>query len=123
MKERFNAPVLLIGTLAVLLLLPLAVVLTSPLHSSAPEWDHVAHHILPSHLRETGLLLLLAVGIAVVHLLNGLRVAALCIVVTQGYRWLEFNHDYTFYVVVYGAVFALMWLWVRRFSGWKRPAG
>lgn len=60
-------------------------------------------------------------GIVVVHLLNGMRVAALCIVVTQGYRWLEFNHDYTFYVVVYGAVFALMWLWVRRFSGWKRP--
>ncbi len=66
MKERLSSPVLLIGTLAVLLLLPLAVVLTSPLHSSAPEWEHVAHDILPSHLRETGLLLLLAVGIAVV---------------------------------------------------------
>lgn len=61
-------------------------------------------------------------GIALVHLLNAIRVAVLCIVVTQGYGWLEFNHDYTFYVVVYGAVFGLMWLWVRRFSGWKRPS-
>jgi exosortase family protein XrtF len=59
-------------------------------------------------------------GIALIHLLNALRVAVLCIVVTRGYGWLEFNHDYTFYVVVYGAVFALWYLWVKRFSNWTK---
>lgn len=60
-------------------------------------------------------------GILLIHLLNAVRVAALCIVVTISYDWLNFNHDYTFYIVVYGAVFLLWVLWVRRFSGW-RPA-
>lgn len=64
--------------------------------------------------------LFIPAGIVLIHLLNALRVAVLCIVVTFGYGWLEFNHDYTFYVVVYGAVFGLWYLWVRRFSGWRK---
>ena len=59
-------------------------------------------------------------GIMVIHALNAIRVAALCIVVTYDYEWLSFNHDYTFYIVVYGCVFALWFLWVSRFSGWRR---
>lgn len=66
MKGRSGSAALPIAGLALLLLLPLLVVVTSPFHSSAPEWQHVAHDILPSHLRETGLLLAIAVGIAVV---------------------------------------------------------
>ena len=58
-------------------------------------------------------------GIALIHLLNALRVAVLCVVVTHGIGWLEFNHDYTFYVVVYGAVFGLWYLWVKRFGKWS----
>ncbi|MFN3875792.1 MAG: hypothetical protein ACK4L7_07770 [Flavobacteriales bacterium] len=60
-------------------------------------------------------------GALLIHLLNAIRIAALAIVVTYGYEWLNFNHDYTFYIVVYGAVFALWWLWVKHFSGWRRP--
>lgn len=60
-------------------------------------------------------------GIVLVHVLNAIRIAALCIVVTYGYGWLEFNHDYTFYVVVYGAVFALWFIWVKRFSSRSKP--
>ncbi|WKZ66652.1 MAG: archaeosortase/exosortase family protein [Flavobacteriales bacterium] len=59
-------------------------------------------------------------GILLIHLLNAIRVAALCIVVTFGYEWLNFNHDYTFYVVVYGAVFLLWYVWVKRYSGWRK---
>jgi hypothetical protein len=33
---------------------------------------------------------------------------------------LNFNHDYTFYVIVYGWVFLLWWIWVKRF--WSPPA-
>src|SRR5262245_52868235 len=56
---------LLLGLLALLVLLPLVVVITSPFHSSAPEWSHVAKSILPTHLKETGALLIIAVGLAV----------------------------------------------------------
>jgi len=58
-------------------------------------------------------------GILLIHVLNAIRVAVLCIVVTINYDWLNFNHDYTFYVVVYGAVFLLWAWWVKRFG---RPA-
>jgi exosortase family protein XrtF len=61
-------------------------------------------------------------GILLIHLLNAIRVAALCIVVTISYDWLNFNHDYTFYIVVYGAIFLLWALWVRRFGRWQGPA-
>ncbi len=66
MNSRSRLSTFSIGALALLILLPLAVVITSPFHSSAPEWDHVAHSILPSHLLETAQLLLLAVSMAVV---------------------------------------------------------
>jgi hypothetical protein len=51
-----------------------------------------------------------------IHLINVLRIAALCIIVTIDYELLNFNHDYTFYVIVYGWVFLLWWIWVKRFS-------
>lgn len=42
---------------SVLLALPILVVITSPLHSAAPEWDHVSRALLPEHLRGSLLLL------------------------------------------------------------------
>jgi exosortase family protein XrtF len=56
-------------------------------------------------------------GILSIHLVNALRVAALCIIVSINYEWLNFNHDYTFYVIVYGWVFLLWYIWVKRFVG------
>ncbi|HEY0978061.1 MAG TPA: hypothetical protein VGE21_11390 [Flavobacteriales bacterium] len=58
-------------------------------------------------------------GLLSIHLINALRVAALCIIVTIDYEWLNFNHDYTFYVIVYGWVFLLWYIWVKRFSTLK----
>ncbi len=52
--------------LVLLLLAPLLVVITAPLHANTSEWSFVLHELLPSHLRETGLLLLIAVVLAVV---------------------------------------------------------
>ena len=46
-----------ISLLALLLAAPILVVLTAPLHSDAPQWDHVLHALLPAHLKETVLLL------------------------------------------------------------------
>lgn len=56
---------------------------------------------------------MLPFGILTIHLLNVVRVAALCLVAARNYEWLTFNHDYTFYVVVYGWVLLLWWWWVR----------
>lgn len=60
-------------------------------------------------------------GVFIVHMINAARVSALSVIVTYNYNWLSFNHDYTFYVVVYGCVFLLWWLWVKRFSVSVRP--
>lgn len=57
-----------------------------------------------------------AAGLLSIHLVNAIRVAVLCIVVSINYEWLNFNHDYTFYVVVYGWVFLLWYIWVKRFA-------
>lgn len=55
-------------------------------------------------------------GTAVIHAINVLRVVALCIVVTIDYELLNFQHDYTFQVVVYGVVLLLWYLWVKRIA-------
>lgn len=60
------------------------------------------------------------VGVVTIHLLNALRVAVLCHITTIDYEWLTFNHDYTFYVVVYGWVFMLWYIWVARLSALRK---
>lgn len=55
-----------VALIALLLLAPLLMVLTAPLHTPAPEWDHVRRAILPGHLMETGRLLLLTATAAIV---------------------------------------------------------
>ena len=49
-----------ISLLAILLAGPLLVVLTSPLHTAAPEWSHVLTNLLPVQTGETLLLLVIA---------------------------------------------------------------
>lgn len=57
-----------------------------------------------------------AVGLVVIHVVNVLRIIALSIVVTINYELLNFNHDYTFYVIVYSCVFLLWYVWIKRFA-------
>jgi iron(III) transport system permease protein len=68
-----------IGLLALLLAAPLLVVLSSPLHTAAPEWAFVAGELLPELLGET-LLLLAAV-----------LVVALCIAVPSAWLVTQFS--------------------------------
>lgn len=56
----------IIGVLALLLLAPLLVVVLAPLHAPTKEWTFVLHELVPSHLKETGLLLLLTVALTVI---------------------------------------------------------
>ena len=55
-------------------------------------------------------------GVLLIHAMNVLRVVALCYVVTIDYELLNFQHDYTFQVVVYGCVLLLWYIWVKRFA-------
>ena len=54
-------------------------------------------------------------GLLVIHLLNAIRISVLAWVVTIDYAYLDFNHDYTFKIVVYTAVFFLWMFWVKKF--------
>ena len=57
-------------------------------------------------------------GIALLHVANIGRVVVLARIQATAPEWLEFNHDYTFTVLVYGLVFALWYLW----TVWGSPA-
>jgi len=56
-------------------------------------------------------------GLIVIHFVNIIRIVALTIIVYKDPSWLEFNHNYTFYVFVYSAVFILWYLWAFKLSG------
>lgn len=57
-----------------------------------------------------------AVGLLSIHLINALRIASLCIITTIDYELLNFNHDFTFYVIVYSWVFGLWLAWIKWFG-------
>lgn len=55
-------------------------------------------------------------GLLLVHLINVIRVTALTMIVFYAPEYLEFNHTYTFTLLVYGFVFFLWWIWANKFS-------
>ena len=55
-------------------------------------------------------------GIALIWLLNVLRVAALAINQYYAHQSVDFNHHYTFTFVVYSFIFGLWMLWARRLA-------
>ena len=61
----------------------------------------------------------LPAGLISIHLINVLRIAALAIIVDINPAWLDFNHDYTFTILVYAYVFFLWYIWVNKFSPLK----
>lgn len=56
------------------------------------------------------------IGILFIHILNILRVVALSIISFKKPSLLEFNHTYTFTIIVYSAVFILWMVWVNKFA-------
>jgi exosortase family protein XrtF len=55
-------------------------------------------------------------GILLIHILNIIRVTILCIIVLKAPAYLEFNHNYTFYILIYGFIFFLWMVWVNKFA-------
>lgn len=58
-------------------------------------------------------------GLVTIHLINVLRIVALCIIVTYDYAYLDFNHNYTFTIIVNGYMFLLWMWWAHSFSGFS----
>ena len=58
----------------------------------------------------------IVLGILSIQLLNIIRVVAIAIMETYSYEMTEFNHTYTFTILIYGYVFLLWILWVNKFS-------
>lgn len=55
-------------------------------------------------------------GILILHLSNAIRIAVLTIISAENPSYLDFNHNITFQVLVYGLVFGLWYIWVNKFS-------
>jgi len=61
-------------------------------------------------------LFFIPIGLALIHFLNILRLMGLAIVIVYYPNSLDFNHKYTFAIVIYSFVFFLWFLWVKKFS-------
>ena len=56
-------------------------------------------------------------GILVIHVLNVVRVITLAVIETYSYEWTEFNHTYTFTILIYAFIFFMWLFWINKFSG------
>ena len=56
-------------------------------------------------------------GIILVHFTNALRISGLTIISAKWPQYLDFNHNVTFQIIVYGVIFLLWYIWVQKFSG------
>lgn len=58
----------------------------------------------------------ITLGIVIIHILNIIRIAILSYIAAVNPILLNFNHNITFQVLIYGAMFVLWFLWIKRFS-------
>ena len=55
-------------------------------------------------------------GTLAILVLNIIRIIALSVIYYHRPEYLEFNHKYTFVIIVYGAIFGLWVLWINKFA-------
>ncbi len=55
-------------------------------------------------------------GLVAILLLNIIRIIILSVIYYHTPEYLDFNHKYTFVIIVYGAIFGLWVLWVSKFA-------
>lgn len=55
-------------------------------------------------------------GIVIIHISNAFRVSALTIIEAKWPKYLDFNHNVTFQVLIYGIIFLIWFIWVQKFS-------
>jgi exosortase family protein XrtF len=59
-------------------------------------------------------------GITLIHAMNIIRITLLCIIVLKRPNWLEFNHTYLFQIIMYGFIFFLWFIWMKKFGNMKK---
>lgn len=67
-------------------------------------------------------IIFIPVGVLVIHLLNVLRVTALAVIETYSYSMTEFNHTYTFTVIIYACIFGMWLFWINQYSAVRKSA-
>ena len=58
-------------------------------------------------------------GIIGIYLINTLRAAVLAVIQLKAPEHLDFNHHYTFTIIVYSFIFGLWMMWVNKFSAFN----
>ena len=58
----------------------------------------------------------ITLGLFTVHLINVVRIVALCMLAYHSPEMLDFNHHYTFTLIVYAYIFLLWVIWVNKFG-------
>lgn len=58
-------------------------------------------------------------GITLIHAMNIVRISVLCIITLKRPEWLNFNHTYLFQTLMYGFIFLLWFVWIRKFPAKK----
>jgi len=61
-------------------------------------------------------LIFIPIGIVTIHLINILRIVGLCLIVKYYPDSFEFNHHYTFTLVVYAYIFLLWIIWTNKYA-------
>ena len=61
-------------------------------------------------------LLFIPLGVIALHFLNVLRIAVLTYISATNPYILDFNHNITFQLIIYGAMLGLWYLWIIKFS-------
>ncbi len=60
------------------------------------------------------------IGVVVIHICNILRIFALCLVALHYPQYLDFNHTYTFTIIMYAIIFLMWYIWLNKFSKSKK---
>jgi exosortase family protein XrtF len=56
-------------------------------------------------------------GIVVIAVLNIIRISSLTLMTAYAPAYVDFNHKYTFVIIVYAAIFGMWVLWTRKYAG------
>jgi exosortase family protein XrtF len=56
------------------------------------------------------------IGIFLLHIINVIRVAILTYISAVNPYILDFNHNITFQLIIYGAILSLWYIWISQFS-------
>ena len=60
------------------------------------------------------------IGMLIIHIINIIRIVSLCLILFYAPDALNFNHTYTFTIIVYAVVFGLWLLWSNKYAHFSR---